>query len=177
MQQSDGLLQGQGGRRVVQQRDRNIRLGRLDGLQRRQPSGSVRIGQRQWHQVQQTGLGLFNRMVQSVTMESSSMLGTSTCSSKRPFKRAADRRRPRQHARARRGDARRVASAMAQAGPRNARVHAVSHAPRAGTRHHSTRRCLRSPTAESAREQVARPGIAARRATGPRCTCSYPPRR
>ena len=33
-----------------------------------------------------------------------------------------------------------VASALAQAGPRNARVHAVSHAPRAGTRHHSTRR-------------------------------------
>ena len=133
----------------MQQLDRSVRSGRADGLQRRQPGDSVRNEQRQWHQIQQTGLVLFNKMVQSDTTESSSMMGTSMCSSTRPSERAADRRRPRQHARARRGDARHVASALAQAGPRNARVHAVSHAPRAGTRRHSTRHCLSSPLREA----------------------------
>ena len=166
MQQPDGLVLGRGGRRLVQQDDQNVHLGRLDGLQRRQPGGEVKNGQRHWQQIIQTGLVWVNRMVQSDTTESSSTIGSSMCSSERPSKRAADHHQPLQHTRARRGEAQHVPSALAQAG----RVMHACMQPRVRwdrTRPCSTGHISQLTCASGLRAQVADPARTIQRAHAP----------
>ena len=113
MQQPQGLLQGHGEHRPQQERDRIVHLGRADHIQHHHLDDQAVSGQRQWHQLTMTGLFLLSRMLQSDATEPYSMFGIVERVSERRFERAVDHRQPRQHARARGGVARDMASALA----------------------------------------------------------------